>query len=54
MLRWLVEASLRYRFLVLASAVALMGIGFMRARSVPIEWCSATIRAQRSDRKSVV
>ena len=50
MLRWLVEASLRYRFLVLASAVALMGIGFMRARSVPIdvfpEFASTVVEVQ--------
>ena len=37
MMRWIVRSSLRYRYLVLAAAAAMMAIGLVRLQNVPVD-----------------
>lgn len=37
MIRWIVESSLKLRFLVLVIAVALLSVGFVRLRDMPVD-----------------
>ena len=36
-MRWIVEASLKFRLLVVAVAAALVGVGVVQLRSIPVD-----------------